>query len=296
MYCGIERSQRVARSSDGAPRTSPSASRSRTARSTSRPSGRRGVSGSRAPPRKTVSSACPSGARPGKRLELQTPPRMRREASGTTRWPKPASGRRRAASGHARCRTASGGCSIESSAAAASGANGRTRLAASAAGAARMTSSASISARASRTANRPAAGPIRSTDGSRAERAPEGPGHRPRQRREPLAEREETADARARLRVVPPRLARAPRMAPRRMLPASRSQRVSAGKASGADRRLASPAKIPETKGATTRSATSGPNRRVKKSRTLSSGGAGRLRRGSARIPSFPETERADAS
>ncbi len=61
------------------------------------------------------------------------------------------------------------------------------------------------------------------------------------------------------------------RIAPRRMLPCSLSQRASEGKASATARRAGSPAKIPPTNGVTMRSATSGPRRRAKKSCTVSS-------------------------
>src|SRR5205814_1854630 len=78
------------------------------------------------------------------------------------------------------------------------------------------------------------------------------------------------------LRADPRRSASAPRV----RLPRSASQRASAGNAASRESRSEEPAQIPATNGSTTRSATSGPSRLVKKSRTVSPDGIPRRRKG----------------
>ena len=138
-------------------------------------------------------SACPSGARPGKRLELQTAPRMRREASGTTRWPKP---RERAPERRDRPRQVQDGERGMLDRVERGRGLGRERPdEVGGIGRRRRENDLVGLDLGARVADREAAGgrtdPVDGRSG--AERASEGPGHRPGQGREPLAKREEAA-------------------------------------------------------------------------------------------------------
>ncbi len=210
---------------------------------------------------------------------------MRRPGCGTTRCPKASC---RTTPGADRWTTTRGGCGIAESAAAASGATVSTSRAASRAGTARQSWSTSTSS-AGNEIFQPC--PDRRSDSTRAPKRTRVPS--PSASRRGRVSSPERKERRPGFPVrgafgLPRNAANAPRV----RLPPSTSQRAREGKACSTERRSDRPPQIPDTKGSTSRSATSGPTRLVKKARTVSPDGSPFGTNGSASRRSFPESER----